>query len=401
MQKNYAGQTKIIFREIKSALEGISTNIVSLNQKDEIIISVAVPIIQFGDVIGVLILSTEGGEIDMTLWRERKHILHTFLFAALVTALLSVILAGTIAEPIRALAEAATQVRKGLKKRIEMPDFTQRNDEIGHLSIALRDMTDALYQRINAIESFAADVSHEIKNPLTSLRSAVESLSYARNVEQREKLVEIVKHDVLRLDRLITDIAHASRIDAELAREEMSPINIKKLVLYIIEITNEIKKSEEGEIIVNINPKNADWTIAGHEGRLGQVIGNLFDNARSFSPKKKPINVNLTHLGNKIEFAVSDHGKGIHQENIEKIFERFYSDRDDNDAFGNHSGLGLFISRQIIDAHGGKLWAENIYHKNNKNKNPSGAKFIISFPKLGKQNNKNENISNRPKNNKK
>ncbi len=289
-QKDYGVDNGKEFAEVLAALNGASVSIVRVNDQNEIIVSVAVPIQRFRAVLGALVLSTSGGEIDDVLLAERKIVLFTFGFVALVTILLSVFLAGTIAEPIRRLASAAERVRRGVNKRVEIPDFTQRRDEIGHLSGALRDMTTALYNRIEAIEAFAADVSHELKNPLTSLRSAVETLPFAKTEEQRNRLLEVVKDDVRRLDRLITDISGASRLDAELARSETSPLNVAEVLDSLVSFANETRKGNQAAITLEVQPPPASIprdrasVILGHDTRLGQVVRNLLDNARSFAP---------------------------------------------------------------------------------------------------------------------
>ena len=231
-----------------AALNGAKVSLVRLNDRGQIIVLVAVPVQRFRAVLGALVLSTTGGEIDDVLRAERQVVLMTFGFVALVTVLLSTLLASTIALPLRKLAAAAERVRRGINKRVEIPDFSARGDEIGDLSGAVRDMTNALYNRIAAIEAFAADVSHELKNPLTSLRSAVETLAYAKTPEQRERLVEIVKHDVKRLDRLITDISDASRLDAELARGEAQAFDLSQLLESIVSYANDTRKDDQAEV---------------------------------------------------------------------------------------------------------------------------------------------------------
>jgi two-component system, OmpR family, sensor histidine kinase ChvG len=203
-------------------------------------------------VLGGLMLSTQGGDIDAIVHAERMGILRIFLVAAAVTLMLSILLAGTIAGPIHRLAAAAERVRYGTKARTEIPDFADRHDEIGHLSRALRDMTKALYDRIEAIETFAADVAHELKNPLTSLRSAAETLPLARKKEDRERLIAIVRHDVERLNRLITDISDASRLDAELARSDGEPVDLVHLLTTVVELANELRQGDESEIVLEI-----------------------------------------------------------------------------------------------------------------------------------------------------
>jgi len=347
------------------------------------VVSVAVPVQRFRGVLGVLMLSTEGGDIDNILAAERQAILRVFGVAAFVMAILSLLLASTIANPLRRLAAAAVRVRRGVKNREEIPDFSYRQDEIGNLSIALRNMTNALYARIEAIESFAADVSHELKNPLTSLRSAVETLPLARNDESRKRLMDVIQHDVRRLDRLITDISDASRLDAELAREDSLRVDLMQLVNELVSIARDggrHKKHVNIEIKAGKLPAGVTgWTVLGHDLRLGQVVTNLIENARSFVPDENGrIVVSLSRTNRRIVVTVEDNGPGIRAENIDRIFERFYTDRPGSEAFGQNSGLGLSISRQIVEAHNGTLTAENV--TGGKPGDIRGARFVISLP---------------------
>jgi two-component system sensor histidine kinase ChvG len=374
------------FPEVVKALTGSPSTIVRVSEQGEQIVSVAVPIQRFRAVLGVLMLSTEGGDIDKIVAAERKAILRVFGVAALVTAILSMLLASTIANPLRRLSAAAVRVRRGVKSREEIPDFSDRQDEIGNLSIAVRDMTNALYARIEAIESFAADVSHELKNPLTSLRSAVETLPLAKNDTSRARLMEIIQHDVRRLDRLITDISDASRLDAELAREDAAIVDLKKFTTDLIAVSRETtrnKKAVEIELKVAKLPAGAKgYFVAGHDLRIGQVITNLIENARSFVPDEHGhITISLARAGKFNIITVDDNGPGIRAENIDRIFERFYTDRPAGEAFGQNSGLGLSISRQIVEAHGGTLTAENI--PGTKPGEIKGARFVVTLPAEG------------------
>ena len=387
LQKEYSLDNGKDFPEVAAALNGAVVSVVRLDEKHDIIILVSVPVQRFKAVLGALVLSTSGGEIDNVLRAERRFVLLTFGFVALVTILLSVFLAGTIAEPIRRLSAAAERVRRGINKRVEIPDFTARRDEIGHLSGALRDMTGALYNRIDAIEAFAADVSHELKNPLTSLRSAVETLAMVKTDEQRTRLVEIVKHDVRRLDRLITDISDASRLDAELARAEVNPVDVAKLLGAISSLANETRKEQQAEIVLHVIPAASTidpvrgFVILGHESRLSQVFRNLIDNARSFAAENSKITVRVRRAALDVEVRIEDQGPGIRPDNLERIFERFYTDRPEG-SFGKNSGLGLSISKQIVDAHKGRIWAENRYGKapEGAEKPTLGARFIVRLP---------------------
>ena len=343
------------YPEVATALTGTSVPIVRINDKGELVVSVAVPIQRMRAVLGVLLLSTRGGDIDNIVAAERWGIVRVSLFAAAVTIVLSVILANTIAGPVQRLAAAAERVRHSVKARAEIPDFTDRTDEIGHLSGALRDMTNALYKRIDAIESFAADVAHELKNPLTSLRSATETLPLAKTDESKERLMEIIKHDVKRLDRLISDISDASRLDAELAREDARAVDMADLLRTTVSLFNDIHRDDTPEVVFEIAYASGakPYRVLGHDSRLSQVIVNLLDNAISFSPPGGRVAVLARRIGPEIQIAVEDEGPGIPSENLERIFERFYTDRP-QENFGQNSGLGLNISRQIVMAHGGK-----------------------------------------------
>jgi two-component system sensor histidine kinase ChvG len=374
------------FPEVMNALTGSPSTIVRVSEQGEQIVSVAVPIQRFRGVLGVLMLSTEGGDIDKIVAAERKAILRVFGVAALVTVILSMLLASTIANPLRRLSAAAVRVRRGVKNREEIPDFSDRQDEIGNLSIAVRDMTNALYARIEAIESFAADVSHELKNPLTSLRSAVETLPLAKNAESRERLMDVIQHDVRRLDRLITDISDASRLDAELAREDAERVDMKKLVGDLVSVSQDAGRQKRKMTIdfkVARLPQGVKgYYVIGHDLRLGQVITNLIENARSFVPEEGGhINVSLAREGKFIIVTIDDNGPGIRTDSIDRIFERFYTDRPSGEAFGQNSGLGLSISRQIAEAHGGSLTAENI--PGVKPGDMKGARFVMTLPAEG------------------
>ncbi len=375
------------FPEVREALGGAPSSVVRVNTKGETIVSVAVPVQRFHVVRGALLLSTQGGDIDKIITFERWAIIRIFLVSAGVMFLLSMFLAGTIAEPMRKLAEAAERVRRGVKSRQEIPDFTSRNDEIGHLSGALRDMTGALYARIEAIESFAADVAHELKNPLTSLRSAVETLPRARNEDSRGRLLEIIQHDVRRLDRLISDISDASRLDAELARGDMQGVDLRQLLGAVISMANQVERGDGVRVTLDVAPvaDSGGYVVQGHDSRLAQVVNNLVDNARSFSPEGGNVRVALRRArgGNwagqsieGVEIVVDDDGPGIPAHAFERIFERFYTDRPDQ-GFGQNSGLGLSISRQIVEAHRGTIRALN---RGDQRERAGGARFIVWLP---------------------
>jgi two-component system sensor histidine kinase ChvG len=368
------------YPEVAAALTGNTMPIVRVTRSGDMIVTVAVPIRRNGKVLGALQLSTPGGDIDAIVRAERMAILRVFLVAGAVIMLLSFLLAGTIAAPLRRLAAAADRVRRSVKAREEIPDFSDRSDEIGHLSRALRDMTNALYGRMDAIESFAADVAHELKNPLTSLRSAVETLPLAKSDASRGRLVEIVQHDVKRLDRLITDISDASRLDAELARQDSAPVDLQALVEAVVSLQSDLAEKRGQSVKLTTRPLGAPhlaFVVMGHDSRLGQVITNLVDNARSFSEEGAEVRVDLAKIGGRIEITVDDDGPGIRAEKIERIFERFYTDRPESEGFGNNSGLGLAISRQIVEAHGGSVRAEN---RRAADGSILGARFVVSLP---------------------
>jgi two-component system sensor histidine kinase ChvG len=381
------------YPEVVRALGGAAQSIVRVNRKGETIVSVAVPIQRFRTVRGALMLSTQGGDIDASIASERWAIVRIFLVSAGVMLVLSMFLAGTIAEPMRKLAEAAERVRRGVKSRQEIPDFTDRSDEIGHLSGALRDMTRSLYSRIEAIESFAADVAHELKNPLTSLRSAVETLPIARTDDSRGRLMEVIQHDVRRLDRLISDISDASRLDAELARADMAPLDLAAVLAAVVDMANQLRRDDHVTFSLDIAPSPTPFLVLGHDSRLGQVFTNLIDNARSFSPEGGGVRVALRAASGRTksgleadgcEIVVDDDGPGVPDHALERIFERFYTDRP-NQGFGQNSGLGLSISRQIVEAHGGAIRAANRIAPKTPDEASGrvlGARFTVWLPRL-------------------
>ena len=400
--KEAGSQNGTIYSEVTAALTGLPSTMERLNARNELIISVAVPIQRYRAVLGVLMLSTQGGDIDAIVRAERRAIMQVFLVVLGVTILLSVVLAGTIAEPVRRLAESADIVRRGKTRRAQIPDFTSRRDEIGDLSGALREMTSALYNRLDAIESFAADVSHELKNPLTSLRSAIETFSLAKTDAAKARLMAIIQDDVKRIDRLISDISNASRLDAELSREEMETVDISTLLETVCDLFTEsgVTNGKQVKLEITSGANGRDgFKVRGFDMRLGQVVRNLIDNALSFNPPGGSVLVTARRLAGSIEICVEDEGPGIEPDNFERIFDRFHTDRPD--SFGEHSGLGLAISKQIVEAHGGTIRAENRIpsdksenesqghpehgHKNDAEGNEKGfishgARFIVILP---------------------
>ncbi|MBL4786919.1 MAG: sensor histidine kinase [Cohaesibacteraceae bacterium] len=374
-----AGENGKRYPEVAAALQGQEGAVVRVNSQSEIIVMVAVPVLRERTIAGVLLLSTKGGDIDSIIQAERNAILSVALVAATVAAILSILMASTIAGPMRRLASAAERVQRSVKVRHEIPDFSDRADEIGHLSAALRGMTETLYNRIEANERFAADVAHELKNPLTSLRSAVETLPLARTDENKNRLLEVIQHDIKRLDRLISDISDASRLDAELARDEAEPFDLKDVVLVITEIQNDLARDRDITISLNVEGvKDTGFIMNGKDSRIAQVLSNLIDNARSFAPDGGFVKIGLARKNDRILLEIDDSGPGIRSEKIERIFERFYTDRPDGEAFGQNSGLGLSISKQIVEAHGGTITAINRIDPDTGK--IAGARFSIVFP---------------------
>jgi two-component system sensor histidine kinase ChvG len=375
------------YPEVEQALDGAPATVVRSNERNEVVIAVAVPIQRQRTVLGALLLSTQGGDIEQILHAERMAIVRVFLVAAGVMVVLSVLLAGTIAGPMRRLAAAADRVRRGVKAREAIPDFPERNDEIGHLARALKEMTSALYRRMDAIEAFAADVSHELKNPLTSLKSAVETLPRAKSDESKARLYAVIEHDVRRLNRLISDISDASRLDAELSREDTEPVDMARLLATVVDVQRGLVRSGGPKLALTVASAkpNAYFTL-GHDSRIGQVFTNLIDNARSFSPPEGTVRVAMRRDGDDIEVLVEDEGPGIRPDQMERIFERFYTDRPERDGFGNNSGLGLSISKQIVEAHRGSIIAENRTADTSRAELPGGetavlgARFVVRLP---------------------
>jgi two-component system sensor histidine kinase ChvG len=377
------GDSGLGYQEVADALKNHKRSVVRVNARGEVIVSVAVPVLRSRTIHGALMLSTQGDDIDQMVTAERLAILKVGGVATAVMIVLSLLLASTIAGPVRRLADSAERVRRRIKTRVEIPDFTLRRDEIGHLSGALRDMTDALYNRIEAIETFAADVSHELKNPLTSLRSAVETMPLARNETSRARLLAVIEHDVKRLDRLISDISDASRLDAELQRQDMAPVDLRRLLTTLTSVANETRLGHDVGVEVRFEGRSVNdaFWVPGHDSRLGQVISNLLSNAQSFSDAGGKVRILCRRVRAEIEIVIDDDGPGIRPDALERVFERFYTDRP-HQGFGQNSGLGLSISKQIIEAHGGRIWAENRPGPKDAEGEPTvaGARFVVRLP---------------------
>ncbi len=373
------------YPEVAQALSGAkSAYLVRKTDRGQVIVSVAVPVQRFRAVRGALLLSTQGGDINQAVEAERLQIVKLFGILLVVMVVLSILLARGIADPVKRLADGAERVRHRIRSRVEIPDLTARKDEIGDLSGALRDMTSALYSRIEAIESFAADVAHELKNPLTSLRSAVETLPLAKSSDSQKRLLAVIQHDVKRLDRLISDISDASRLDAELQRGEMAPVDLTKLLNTVVSVQNETRADAAKVSVTFEGGGPLAFMVPGHDSRLGQVINNLIDNARSFAPPDSTVRVTCRRLRGEVEIVIDDDGPGINPDVFDKIFERFYTDRP-NHGFGQNSGLGLSISKQIVQAHQGRLWAENrtaVATGEDAEPRVLGARFTVRLPML-------------------
>jgi len=374
------------FDEVLAALAGDSADrLRSYAGGGGLLISVAVPVQRFKQVLGAVMLISGGEPIEASLRALRLDILRLCLGVMLVTALASLYLARTITRPILRLAAATERARRGHgiggTRRLEagtpvLPDMRGRGDEIGDLSGALVDMTAALWQRLDAIERFAADVAHEIRNPLTSLKSAIETVSLVEDPERRARLMQIVLEDVQRIDRLIGDIANASRLDAELSRARTEPVDLGQMLRMLAEIQAETAGAAGPRLAVDLAP-GAALRVLGIEDRLGQVLRNLIANALSFSPPGGVIRLTAARDAGMVEIAVEDDGPGIPTDRLEKIFDRFYSSRPEGEKFGTHSGLGLSISRQIVAAHGGTIRAENRLRHDGA---IAGARFVVRLP---------------------
>ena len=355
---------------------------VRINEEGELVASVTVPIRRVQAIYGMV--TAESGGIDALVEEARFAILPFFGLGVAAAILSSLLLTAMIAQPIRQLAIAADKVREGIAAagRVRIPDFTTRKDEIGELSGSLKSMTQAIYARIDAIESFAADVAHELKNPLTSIRSASETLELAKTPEQQAKLMSVIQKDVARMDRLITDISNASRLDAELARETREAIDLRRLIGDIAAMYGDLKKEHTAPVVFN-NPIQSVFVL-GNPGALGQVVRNLIDNALSFCPEDGVVRVTLEPPAprrNVARILIEDDGPGVPPDNLESIFNRFYTKRPHGSAFGKNSGLGLAISRQIVNSHGGRIYAEN---RLNDPADPAGerlgARFVVELP---------------------
>lgn len=369
------------FAQAVIAQDGISETLVAENGDSYFVTGSVLD--QAGRTVGAILLSQPTTEVDQLVLNQRERVLQMFLVAIFVSVGLSVVLASTISNPLSDLAAAAEIGRDGDERqvnpgRVRIPDLTARPDEIGRLSTALRGMVGALYERIDSNEQFAADVAHEIKNPLASLRSAVGSLRMVKRDDHREKLLNVIEHDVRRLDRLVSDISNASRLDAELVKEEEEQFNLVAMISNLTQYLGEDAKGKGIDFISDLPGKPIE--IMGLEARLAQVFVNLITNAISFCEDGDAIRVWVRKRQNRVLVVVEDTGPGIPDQALNKIFNRFYSERPHED-FGNNSGLGLAISKQIVEAHGGVIWAENIRPTEaDITSDPLGARFVVGLP---------------------
>lgn len=366
--------------EVMMALSGSPpTAVVRRNERGIKVVSVSVPLRHVKEVLGVLTI--ERGDVDKIVAAQRWAMLPFILVAFGVTMLSSLLLNWLVSRPIHRLSAAADNVRLARTRAISLPDLESRKDEIGTLARSLESMTDTLWRRMEEIDRFAADVSHEIKNPLTSIRSALETLPLVKNDEAKERLMAVINQDVRRADRLITDISNASRLDAELSRDTPKKVEVGTLLEDIISLYQQSHIAGQVAVTFTRDLPATALRVNGREGPLGQVFRNLIDNARSFSPEGGEVRVSLAHNSNDplrpISIVFEDDGPGIPEDNLETIFQRFYTSRPKGTSFGRNSGLGLSISRQIIEAHGGKVWAEN---RKDDIGHVVGARFSILLP---------------------
>lgn len=372
------------FPDSRDAMLGTIKATAWRDETESIVLTAAAPIRQDKQVLGVAMLVRDGHDLEKKISDIRVDVFRVFLGALGITVMLSIYLSGLISQPLKQLAIAAESVRLGKGREIDIPDMANRQDEIGELSIVLREMTKALWGRMDTIERFAADVSHEIKNPLTSLKSAVETAARIKDPDSRQKLMDIIHHDVQRLDRLISDISDASRLDAELSRDELKEVDLKAL---IYNLADAYKKPmdrvrdqyDENSIQITLGGDHEAYFVLGNEERLGQVFGNLISNALSFSPDDGKIVISILKQNDYLKISIMDDGPGIPDNKLHDIFERFYTERPKDEGYGNHSGLGLSISKQIIETHGGKIWAENRVDETGKTR---GAVFNVELKSI-------------------
>ncbi len=361
-------------REITTALSGNAVTNMRLTEDGRQVVSVSIPIQHVRAVVGVLTL--EAGDVQQIISDQRRALVPFIVIAVGVSLFSSFLLTQLIADPVMRLARAADHVRLSRARAIALPDLAARTDELGDLARSLEDMTQSLSDRMEATERFAADVAHELRNPMTSIRSAVETLELVTAAVPRKRLLSILEQDVGRLERLITDISNASRLDAELSRAAPRPMNLSRLVTDICGLYEATARPTDVHVRFLAPHGEQALRVLGREGPISQVIRNLIDNGRSFSAGGGEVRVSLERVKDEIIVIVDDDGPGVPPENLETIFERFYTSRPKGVAFGGNSGLGLAIARQIIDAHSGRIWAQNRMMADTI----VGARFLFALP---------------------
>ncbi|MEO0983029.1 MAG: stimulus-sensing domain-containing protein [Pseudomonadota bacterium] len=374
-RRGSAVRTRSFGEEFGEALRGREAASQRFSDRGTRVVSVSIPIQRVSAVVGVL--TVESGDVEEIIRAERAALIPFIAVAMLVALVMSGLLTYTIARPLRRLATAADRVRTGRARRLDLPKVEKRRDEIGQLAQSMEAMTQALFDRIVMNERFAADVAHELKNPLTSIRSAVETAELVQNdPDARERLRKVIAQDVKRIDRLITDISNASRLEAEIARLPSGRVDISRLISDIVQTYAASKTDGRAAVRFSDNTMGAGLLVPGREGPLSQVVRNLVDNACSFSPPDAEVSVALyqTHKGPQTiaRISVEDDGPGIPEDKLDQIFDRFYTDRPEGSAFGNNSGLGLSIVKQIVATHSGDVRAEN--------RSQGGARFIVDLP---------------------
>ncbi|WP_424136199.1 stimulus-sensing domain-containing protein [Roseomonas chloroacetimidivorans] len=361
--------------ELRLALEGGVNPYVRRTSDGRLLVSVAEPARRANQPVGIVLLTREAREVDERVMEIRGSVLALFLMALALTVALSVYLARTLASPMLELAASAASMRAGKGRGGSVPaPLMQRQDEIGVLARALQTGANALWARVDANERFAADVAHELRNPLTSVRSAIETLRRVENPDQQKRLLAIIAEDAVRMDRLIGDIADSSRVDAELSRSVAEPVDVAPILSTLVELQNTTRGENDPRMEIDAP---ARLVVRGVEGRLVQVFRNLLGNAVSFSPTKGVVRVRARVTGAVAEISVEDEGPGIPEAKLEGIFDRFYTERPSGERFGQHSGLGLSISRQIVEGLGGRIMAEN---RRNLDGSVAGARFVVRLP---------------------
>jgi two-component system sensor histidine kinase ChvG len=385
-----AARTAAGHPDAADAVQGIVSLSAWHDAEGHIFLTAAAPMYKNGNLLGAVMLARGGQDIEEDIGNVWLNILKVFFITLVITILLSIYLSGTIARPLRKLAVAAEALRRG--REAELPDLSARHDEIGELSIVLRDMTQALWDRMDSIERFAADVAHELKNPLTSLKSAIETASIVKKDEDRARLMQIITHDIDRMNRLISDISDASRLDSELSRESFETIDLRQILNELVDLhkspldretsVTRSRTTRAANADVNIilsDMGEEDSFIWGLQIRLAQVFQNLLANAISFSPPGGTVHITIVPVRKRVVVTVEDEGPGIPENRLETIFDRFYTERPEHEDYGRHSGLGLAICKQIVSAHGGQIFAENIKDPNMR---VTGARFTVILGKV-------------------